>query len=65
MSCDQHEALVTATPGIDAMQGNFAEEERSVLEGLKDACGESPHPRWLIPVPAPSKKRLHTARTTV
>ena len=54
MCSDQRDALMTSTPAIDAMQGHYAEDgERSFYAGLKDAFGEPPTWRWLLPVPPP------------
>ena len=53
MWCDQHEALVTSTPKIDAMQGKASEHApRPFLASLSaEAFGEPLSWRWLLPVP--------------
>jgi len=64
MASEQHEAIVTGTPGIDAMQGNFSNEgEMSLLDGLRRVCGESGDSviswRWFFPVRASSMPWAH------
>jgi hypothetical protein len=52
MMWDQYQGVTTNTTAIEAMK-NWAEEERSVAEGLTDACGEPFGWRWFLPIPMP------------
>ena len=69
MLIDQHQAIVSQVrfkPRRDAsarererreMRGEDALPEapsRPLLSALTEACGEAPHPRWLLPVRAPA-----------
>mmetsp|Transcript_1661 Transcript_1661/g.3251 ORF Transcript_1661/g.3251 Transcript_1661/m.3251 type:complete len:355 (-) Transcript_1661:1163-2227(-) len=53
MGYEQYEAITTGVPGIDAAQGDFSDEENTVLQGLqKYACANrSVSPLWLVPFP--------------
>lgn len=49
---DQWEGLVTNTTGIESMK-RWEEEDRSLAEGMVDACGERCSVRWLLPTSMP------------
>lgn len=52
MMWDQYQGLTTDTTAIEAMK-NWDETPRSVVEGLRDACGNRFNWRWLLPVSLP------------
>jgi len=47
IACAQYEALVTNTPGIDAMRVK-GRPRRGIVDALAAACGERPTYRWLL-----------------
>lgn len=56
IGCDMHESLVTGTPLIDQMQGNYDPHgKRSLIAGLTEACGEKPSWRWPFPLAVPPR----------
>ena len=52
MAFDQVEGMTTNTTAIESMQG-WAEEDRSLAEGLTDYCGSPPGIAWVIPSALP------------
>ena len=60
MMSDQWEAITTDTPGVDALQGNYALPDgvrRPLYEGLVKFAFREPFSwRWLLPVPAPDRR---------
>jgi hypothetical protein len=49
MFFDQYEGMTTNTTGIEAMKG-WAEEDRSLSEGMADACGYPFGWKWFFPI---------------
>lgn len=54
MMCDQWEALVTDTTGIEAMK-KWDLASRTIDGALEDICGEPLCVRWILPTPMPKK----------
>jgi len=48
IACSQYEALVTSTPGIDALRNKPLTTRRGIVEALTAVCGERPSHRWLL-----------------
>jgi hypothetical protein len=49
--------------GIDALQGNFEEEEgHSLRKGVGIVCGEPLAWHWFVPVPRPSLQKNNSSR---
>lgn len=53
MMCDQYEAVVTDTTGIESLKG-WEEKDLSIVEGMTISCGEPPSWRWLVPLQPPA-----------
>jgi len=52
MMCDQYEAVITDTTGIEALK-KWHNDNRPVLAGLIDIMGEPPSLGWLLPTRMP------------
>jgi hypothetical protein len=52
MFMDQYEGMTTNTTGIESLK-HWAEDDRSLKEGMADACGEACSFRWLLPMDIP------------